>query len=115
MNPSTMAWAWKQRLPRADKRLLFALVGCADGSGLVRSVSISQLATKTGLEPRHVHQALGRLIAARVIQWLDDNCYRLNLGSDSPSPDDRTPPKPVQAKVPTIRESVVVYLKALFR
>jgi hypothetical protein len=115
MNPSTMAWAWKQRLSRVDKRLLFALVDCADGSGLIRYVPVPQLAAKTGLEPRHVHQALGRLIAARVIQWLDSDCYRLNLGSDSPSPDDRTPPQPVQAKVPTVRESVVVYLKALFR
>ncbi|HKQ30556.1 MAG TPA: hypothetical protein VJS66_04650 [Burkholderiales bacterium] len=114
MNPNIQSWAWKQRLPRADKRLLFALIGYANDHGFIRHLPVSQLAAKIGCDARSVRQGLGCLIAAQVVQWIDSDCYRLNVGSDSPHPDGRTPPKPVQAKAP-IRESVVVYLKTLFR
>ena len=107
MNTAVMSWAWKQRLPRADKRLLFALADGADATGVIRHLTISQLVAKTGMSSRNVHQCLSRLIAASLIQWLDSDCYRLNIGSDSPSP------APVAAKGASARQTMVVYLRKL--
>jgi hypothetical protein len=113
MNTAVMSWAWKQRLPRADRRLLLILAEGADATGLIRRLTISELVVKTGLPPRNVHQGLSRLIVARVIQWLDSDCYRLNMGSDPSSPHDGTPPTP--AKVASAGQTMVVYLRKLLR
>lgn len=115
MNTAVMSWAWKQRLPLPDKRLLFALAEHADDQGLIQHLPITQLTARTGYRSSSIHQGLGRLIAARAIQWIDSDCYRLNLGSDSPSPRDGKPPAPSAAKGATSHKSMVVYLRRLFR
>ena len=95
MNTRAISWAWKQRLPRADKRLLVALVDCADDQGFICHPSLPGLVRKTGFKPLAVCDGLNRLINARLIRRLGVGCYQLDIRNDSPSsPHDGAPRAP---------------------